>query len=109
MIHHYQEELQQSLEKTAEFFGLTKAGIYVQFVVMLGTLSFLKFGESTNLFIIPALESYPWIHTLAFVFGIAAKFFTTCVGAIATMKFITGVWTNIKNKFKKKEDETKIS
>jgi hypothetical protein len=101
MIHHYQEELNTFLERAAEFFGLTSVGIYGQFIVMLGTISFLKFGESNTLFIIP---DYDWLTVAGIVLGITAKFFTTCVGAIATIKFVTGVWKNIKNKLNKRKD-----
>jgi hypothetical protein len=101
MIHHYQEELNTFLERAAEFFGLTSVGIYGQFIVMLGTISFLKFGESNTLFIIP---DYDWLTVAGIVLGITAKFFTTCVGAIATIKFVCSVIKGVKNKFKKKED-----
>jgi len=104
MIHQYHEELTNFTEKAAEMFGLTKVGIYAQFTVMLGTLSFLNFGENSNLFIVPSIENYPFMQTVSFVFGIAAKFFTTCVGAIATIKFVCSVIKGVKNKFKKKED-----
>ena len=101
MIHHYQEELNAFVEKAAEFFGLTSVGIYGQFIVMLGTISFLRFGEATNLFVIP---NYDWLTVAGIVLGITAKFFTTCVGAIATIKFVCSVIKGVKNKFKKKED-----
>jgi hypothetical protein len=104
MIHHYQEELNAFVEKAAEFFGLTSVGIYGQFIVMLGTISFLNFGEHSSLFIVPSIENYPFMQTISFIFGIAAKFFTTCVGAIATIKFVCSVIKGVKNRFKKKED-----
>lgn len=104
MIHHYQEEFNNFIEKSAELFGLDKTSIYTQFIVMLGTISFLNFGESTKLFIIPALENYPWIHTAAFIFGVTAKFFTTCVGAIATFKFVSEISNKITNWFKNRNN-----
>jgi hypothetical protein len=101
MIHHYQEELNAFVEKAAEFFGLTSVGIYGQFIVMLGTISFLRFGEATNLFVIP---NYDWLTVAGIALGVTAKFFTTCVGAIATFKFVSQVSRNILNYFKKKKD-----
>lgn len=104
MIHHYQEEFNNFIERVAEFFGLANVGIYGQFVVMLGTLSIVGAGESSNLFVSPDLDAYPWLHTLHFIIGEAAKFFTACVGAIATIKFVSQVYQNISNYFKKKKD-----
>ena len=104
MIHHYQDELQTLLEKSADFFGISDTSIYTQFVVMLGTLSFLSFGSSMSLFVLPsALQNYEWLHYLSVGFGITAKFFTTCVGAIATLKFTTSVIKSIKEKFSNKK------
>lgn len=101
MVYHYQDEIINFLEKSSEVFGLDKINIYVQFVIMVCTLSFLNLGESTKLFIIPAIENYPVIQTISFTIGLMAKFFTGCVGAIATFKFVSEVSKKITNKFKK--------
>lgn len=104
MIHHYQEELKNFIEEAAKFFGLENVGIYGQFVIMLATLTLANHPNMSLADIQLPFMQYEVVQMFIKGVGFGAKFFTMCVGAIATFKFITGVYTNIINKFKKKED-----
>jgi hypothetical protein len=104
MIHHYQEELKNFIEESAKFFGLENVGIYGQFVIMLATLTLANHPNMSLADIQLPFMQYELVQIFIKCVGFGAKFFTMCVGAIATFKFVTGVWESIKNKFKNKED-----
>jgi len=108
MVHHYQEELKNFIEESAKFFGLENVGIYGQFVIMLATLTLANHPNMSLADIQLPFMQYQVVQIFIKAVGFGAKFFTMCVGAIATFKFITGVCTNITNKFKKKEDGSNI-
>lgn len=104
MIHHYQEEVKNFIEELAKFFGLENVGIYGQFVIMLATLTLANNPNMSLTDIQIPFMQYEIVQLFIKSVGFGAKFFTMCVGAIATFKFITGICSNIINKFKKKEN-----
>jgi len=103
MLHHYQQELNHILEKAADFFGINNMGIFGQFAIMAGTLSFLSNTQSHNLFLDPEFINHPVFLAIGAIVGLGAKFFTMCVGAIATIKFVKQTIAAINNKIKNRK------
>lgn len=103
MLHHYQQELNHILEKAADFFGINNMGIFGQFAIMAGTLSFLSNTQGHNLFLDPEFINHPIFLAIGAIVGLGAKFFTMCVGAIATIKFVKQTIAAIKSKLKNKK------
>jgi hypothetical protein len=101
MIQHYQEELKNFIEEAAKFFGIATMGIYGQFIVMLGTLSFVTYGEATFLSDVHSTNDVLKIFLEFINYG--AKFFTMCVGAITTYKFIESIAVKITKFIKSKK------
>lgn len=101
MIQHYQEELKNFIEEAAKFFGVATMGIYGQFIVMLGTLSFISYGEATFLSDIHSGNDLLKIFLEFINYG--AKFFTMCVGAITTYKFVESIAIKITKFIKSKK------
>jgi hypothetical protein len=101
MIQHYQEELKNFIEEAAKFFGVATMGIYGQFIVMLGTLSFVSYGEATFLSDVHSGNDLLKIF-LEFI-NYCAKFFTMCVGAITTYKFVESIGIKITKFIKSKK------
>jgi len=104
MLHHYQQELNHILEKAADFFGINHMGIFGQFAIMAGTLSFLSNTQGHNLFLDPEFINHPIFLAIGAVIGLGAKFFTMCVGAIATIKFIKQTSQAINKKIKNRKN-----